>query len=53
VTPALLKVTIRYERDVMLARRRARQIAGLVGFDTQDQTRIATAVLEIARNAFE
>src|SRR5215510_5857408 len=51
--PALLDVVIRYERDVVLARQRARQIAALVGFDVQDQTRIATAVSEIARNAFE
>jgi signal transduction histidine kinase/CheY-like chemotaxis protein len=51
--PALLSVAIRYERDVVLARQRARQIAALVGFDVQDQTRIATAVSEIARNAFE
>jgi len=53
MTPTLLKVGIRYERDVVLARQRARQIASLVGFDAQDQTRIATAVSEIARNAFE
>jgi signal transduction histidine kinase/CheY-like chemotaxis protein len=51
--PTLLRVAIRYERDVVLARQRARQIAALVGFDIQDQTRIATAVSEIARNAFE
>src|SRR5215475_9607481 len=51
--PALHRVAIRYERDVVLVRQRARQIAGLVGFDAQDQTRIATAVSEIARNAFE
>jgi signal transduction histidine kinase/CheY-like chemotaxis protein len=52
VTPTLLSLAIHYERDVVLARRRARQIAALVGFDAQDQTRIATAVSEIARNAF-
>src|SRR5215831_7267496 len=51
--PTLHRVAIRYERDVVLARQRARQIASLVGFDTQDQTRIATAVSEVARNAFE
>jgi signal transduction histidine kinase/CheY-like chemotaxis protein len=51
--PTLLRVAIRYERDVVLARQRARQIAAQVGFDIQDQTRIATAVSEIARNAFE
>ena len=36
----------------MTARQRARQIARLLGFDAQDQTRISTAVSEIARNAF-
>src|SRR5262245_14359579 len=51
--PALHRVAIRYERDVVLARQRARQIASLVGFDSQDQTRIGTAVSEVARNAFE
>ena len=38
---------------MVLARQRARQIAGLLGFEAQDQTRIATAVSEIARNAFQ
>ncbi len=36
----------------MAARQRARQIARLLGFDTQDQTRISTAVSEIARNSY-
>ncbi len=49
----LLRADIRHERDVVLVRQRARQLAGLLGFDTQDQTRLATAVSEIARNAFE
>jgi signal transduction histidine kinase/DNA-binding response OmpR family regulator len=48
----LLTVAIRYEQDVVIARQRARQIAALLGFDGQDQTRIATAVSEIVRNAF-
>src|SRR5262250_3072960 len=48
----VLTVTIKYEHDVVAARQRARQIAGLLGFDSQDQSRIATAVSEIARNAF-
>src|SRR5256885_16892828 len=47
----ILSVAIKYEHDVVAARQRARQIAGLLGFDSQDQTRIATAVSEIARNA--
>jgi len=52
MSKALLTVAIKYEQDVVVARQRARQIAGLLGFDGQDQTRIATAVSEIARNAF-
>ncbi len=48
----LLTVGIQYEQDVVVARQRARQIASLLGFDGQDQTRIATAVSEIARNAY-
>ena len=39
------------EHDLVTARQRARQIARLLGFDNQDQARIATAVSEIARNA--
>jgi signal transduction histidine kinase/DNA-binding response OmpR family regulator len=49
----ILSLEIRVEHDVVLARQRARQIADLVGFDVQDQTRLATAVSEIARNAFQ
>lgn len=48
----LTKVLIGTENDVVLARQRARQIASLLGFDNHDQVRIATAVSEIARNAF-
>ncbi len=40
------------ERDVVSARQRARTIANALGFDHHDQIRIATAVSEIARNAF-
>ncbi len=43
---------LRAETDVVLARRFAREIAERLGFDVQDQTRIATACSEIARNAF-
>jgi signal transduction histidine kinase/DNA-binding response OmpR family regulator len=49
----LLRMDIRYEHDVVLARQRARQIAAALRFDSQEQTRIATAVSEIARNAFQ
>ena len=50
---SILTVQIAQEMDFLLARQRAKQIAALIGFDLQDQTRIATAVSEIARNAFE
>ncbi len=49
----LLNIEIRFEQDVVISRQRARQIAQGLGFDSQDQTRIATAVSEIARNAFQ
>ena len=48
----LLTVSISAETDLLLARRRASEIAGLLGMDRQDQTRIATAVSEIVRNAY-
>jgi signal transduction histidine kinase len=49
----LSSVEIRSQQDVVLARRRARQLAEILGLDAQDQSRFATAVSEIARNAFE
>lgn len=49
----LLTVEVRFEQDVVLARQRARQLACSLGFEGQIQTRIATAVSEIARNAFQ
>ena len=42
-------VEINYEDDVVTARQRARQVARLLSFDEQDQTRISTALSEIAR----
>jgi signal transduction histidine kinase/CheY-like chemotaxis protein len=49
----LLRMDIRYEHDVVLARQRARTIAAALKFDVQAQTRIATAVSEVVRNAFQ
>ncbi len=48
----LLSVSIRDEQDVVTARQRARQIASMLTFDVTDQARLATAVSEMARNAF-
>jgi len=53
VSLTVLTTDIRTEHDVVLARQRARQIASLLGFEAQDQTRLATAVSEIARNAYQ
>ncbi|HEY9619584.1 MAG TPA: ATP-binding protein [Crinalium sp.] len=49
----LLTLEIRYEQDVVLTRQQARQIAERLGFDAQDQVRLATAVSEMARNVFQ
>ncbi len=49
----LLTMEVRYEHDVVLARQRARAIASALKFDVQTQTRLATAVSEVVRNAFQ
>ena len=38
--------------DIVHARQRARLVAACLGFEVQDQTRIATAVSEVCRNAY-
>jgi signal transduction histidine kinase/CheY-like chemotaxis protein len=48
----IVTVPIENESDVVAVRQRAHRVAELLGFDRQDQTRIATAVSELARNAF-
>ncbi|HET8891340.1 MAG TPA: ATP-binding protein [Candidatus Angelobacter sp.] len=48
----LSTIALRNERDVVQARQRAREIAALLGFDNQEQIRLATATSEMARNAF-
>jgi signal transduction histidine kinase/CheY-like chemotaxis protein len=45
-------ISIEQERDVVVGRQRARRLAELLGFDQHEQTRIATAVSEVARNAY-
>jgi signal transduction histidine kinase/CheY-like chemotaxis protein len=49
----ILSVNVQQEADVVLARQRARQIAEQLGFSPLEQTQIATAVSEIARNAYD
>lgn len=53
MTGRILSIRVELEQDVVAARQRARQIAGALGFDGTEQTRIATAVSELARNAYE
>lgn len=48
----IVRMPIETEGDVVAVRQRAHRIAELLGFERQDQTRIATAVSELARNAF-
>jgi signal transduction histidine kinase/CheY-like chemotaxis protein len=48
----ILSTQIRHENDIVYTRQRARQVAEALSFDVHEQTRIATAVSEIARNAF-
>jgi signal transduction histidine kinase/DNA-binding response OmpR family regulator len=47
-----LTISLRHDRHVVQARQRARDLAALLGFEHQDQIRLATAVSELARNAF-
>ena len=49
---SLISMELKIEQDVVYTRQRARKVALLLGFDVQDQTRIATSVSEIARNAY-
>jgi signal transduction histidine kinase/CheY-like chemotaxis protein len=49
----IVSITIAREHDVVNARQRARQLAELLGFEPHEQTRVATAVSEIARNTFK
>jgi signal transduction histidine kinase/CheY-like chemotaxis protein len=51
-TIPIIGVGVQIESDVVAARQRARQIAAHLGFDVHQQTKLATAVSEIARNAF-
>jgi len=48
-----LKLNIRTQMDVIICRQKAREIAVVVGFGLADQTRLATAVSELVRNALE
>jgi signal transduction histidine kinase/DNA-binding response OmpR family regulator len=49
----IVSVRIRHEHDIVAARQRARHIGAILGLDPTAQTRVATAVSELARNAFQ
>ena len=48
----LLSLALQHDQDVVTARTRAAQLGQMLGFDSSEQTRVATAVSEIVRNAF-
>ena len=50
---SLLTLILRSKRDILLARQRARQVAGLLGYKPRDQAVIAAAVFEISWDAFK
>jgi len=45
-----VRVAIEREADIVRARQEGRQLAATLGFSTTDQTLIATAISEVARN---
>ncbi len=45
-----VRVAIERETDIVAARQAGRQLAAQIGFTTTDQTLIATAISEVARN---
>ena len=49
----ILAVDLRSDRDIVMVRQHAREIAAHAGFDHLEQTRISTAASEIARNAYK
>jgi len=50
---SLLKIAIHYEADIVTSRQKTKMIARELGFDSQDQIRLATAVSELTRNVFQ
>jgi len=44
------RIAIQREADIVLARQAGRQLAAQLGFSATDQTLIATAISEVARN---
>ncbi len=53
MTTQILKVAVQAEHDLVLVRQRTRQLAEQLGLAGSPRTRLATAVSEIARNAYQ
>lgn len=51
MSTTLLTLPLRRKRDLFLARQRARQVAGLLGFDRRQQATLAAAVFDMADRA--
>jgi signal transduction histidine kinase/CheY-like chemotaxis protein len=49
----LLTVELKLGHDIVAARQRARLISGILGLEAGDQTRVSTAVSEVARDVLE
>jgi serine/threonine-protein kinase RsbT len=47
------RVAIGHEADIVMARQKGRELAASRGFSSTDQTLIATAISEVARNIIE
>jgi serine/threonine-protein kinase RsbT len=50
VVPSEISVPIERELDVVTARQKGRELSAAMGFSTTDQTLLATAISEVARN---
>ena len=45
----LIRMRLRVEQDIFIVRQLCREVARAVGLENQDQTRLATALSEVAR----
>jgi len=53
VSPEETRIPITSETDIVIARQKGRELAAAGGFSGTDQTLIATAISEVARNIVE
>jgi serine/threonine-protein kinase RsbT len=52
IHPALVKIVVSRESDIVMVRKAVREAAVKLGFGVTDVTRIVTAASELARNVF-